>query len=236
MGEVFITRRLVGDSGAKRARAVINVLYPQGSTCTCAAGNKLFKAPNSLGACSFYLPFDGRWRVACSDADRERSADIDVDSTVKTLHSLRLSYGLYLYDRGEEAEGLQMSLRGAVKNSGGISCTSYMNPDTAQHTFSSVQLGPLELGGYSSFKVRFKPLSSTAPSTARFIINATSNPAAQSFLNRPARSQWQWDAAEHNKELELSLDIGQFGAGSSLAAGVAPGGVSSAEICEMWLE
>ena len=100
MGEAYIMRR----GGAAKAKAVIAVTYPSGSTCTCTNGTKTIPAKDTSGGFLFLLPAAGEWTVSCTDGTK--TASRSVTAAEKQSLSVTLAYELVLFENGNIYEGL----------------------------------------------------------------------------------------------------------------------------------
>ena len=69
-----------GDSGNANAYALINVIYPVGSTLTCSNGSKTLKCKNTLGAHTFAIPSNGTWTVTCTKGTDSVSQAVKITS------------------------------------------------------------------------------------------------------------------------------------------------------------
>ena len=100
MGEAYIMRR----GGAAKAKAVIAVTYPSGSTCTCTKGTKTITAKDTLGSFLFLLPESGTWTVKCTDESRTATKPVTLaDNEAKNV---TLAYELILFENGNIYDGL----------------------------------------------------------------------------------------------------------------------------------
>ena len=77
-----------------RLRAVIAVIYPAGSICTCSNGTKTLNARDTSGKALFNVPV-GWWTVSCTDGSRTTSKTVSI-TTEGQIESVTLSYELVL--------------------------------------------------------------------------------------------------------------------------------------------
>lgn len=81
--------------------AVIGVIYPAGSVCTCTNGSKTLKAPDTSGKAIFAIPEAGDWTVEAVDGSDEDSKVISITEQGHSVN-VELSYALWLYKAGDE--------------------------------------------------------------------------------------------------------------------------------------
>ena len=77
-----------------RLRAVIAVIYPAGSICTCSDGTKTMKAKDTSGKALFNVKA-GTYTVSCTDGSRTTSKTVSI-TTEGQVESVTLSYELVL--------------------------------------------------------------------------------------------------------------------------------------------
>ena len=85
--------------------AVIHVTYPAGSVCTCTKGTKTYKAKNTSGLVLFAVPEAGDWTITSSDGIRTATKTVSITSEGQ-IETVVLTYGLYLYDAGDECTSI----------------------------------------------------------------------------------------------------------------------------------
>lgn len=116
---------IVGCGGGVKLFAVISVTYPAGSVCTCAKGTKTYKAKNTSGLALFAVPEVGDWTITCSDGISTATKTVSITSEGQ-IETVVLTYGLYLYDAGNEYTSI----------TGGWSLAK-SNGDTSGETFEN---------------------------------------------------------------------------------------------------
>lgn len=97
MGSCFITRR---GGGTSKTYAVIGVTYPTGSNCTCTDGAKTLKLKNTSGQGIFLIPYAATWTVTATNGTNTKSQSVEI-TTEGQIISVTLSYGLFLFDGGD---------------------------------------------------------------------------------------------------------------------------------------
>lgn len=100
MGEAYLFGT-GGSSGGNlsNAFAIIYVIYPTGSVCTCSNGVKTLKAGSKSGAWAFGVPSGGNWVVSITDGTKTSSRTVSNVEQNKT-YKLDISYELWLYKDG----------------------------------------------------------------------------------------------------------------------------------------
>lgn len=81
--------------------AVISVTYPAGSVCTCIKGTKSYTAKDTSGRALFAVPEAGAWTITCSDGISTATKTVNI-TYAGQIETVVLTYGLYLYDAGNE--------------------------------------------------------------------------------------------------------------------------------------
>ena len=90
-------------SGGAPLYAVIAVIYPEGSVCTCSNGTKTLTAKNTSGKALFNVPSAGTWTVSCTDGTDTVSKVVSI--TYKgQIEIVELNYNFYLYRSGNQME------------------------------------------------------------------------------------------------------------------------------------
>lgn len=97
MSSCFITRR---GGGISKAYAVIGVTYPTGSTCTCTDGVKTLSLKNTSGQGIFIIPYAATWTVTATNGTNTKSQSVEITTEGQSV-SVTLSYGLFLFDGGD---------------------------------------------------------------------------------------------------------------------------------------
>lgn len=85
--------------GISNAYAVIAVIYPSGSTCTCTKGTKTLRAKDTSGSYLFLIPEAGTWTVSCTDGSSTASKTVNITMQYQT-ESVTLSYRSYVFKEG----------------------------------------------------------------------------------------------------------------------------------------
>lgn len=104
----MIGRTNVGGSGGAKAFAVISVIYPAGSVCTCTDGTKTLKLKNTSGHGLFLIPYAATWAVRCFDgadydsSGQKTSQNVEI-TTEGQSESVILSYTLWVFKSGNGA-------------------------------------------------------------------------------------------------------------------------------------
>ena len=88
---------------ASKIFAVIGVIYPEGSVCTCTDGARELVAKDTSGQAIFFVPYAGSWIVSCTDGEQTKSETVEITSEGQNV-SVVLSYELWLYWNGDECE------------------------------------------------------------------------------------------------------------------------------------
>lgn len=84
------------------AFAAIVVTYPEGSSCYCTDGIKLFTARRTEMNCwIFTIPYAGTWTIRCSRGTETASQSVVVDEQGK-IYEITMVYQLILYDNGNQ--------------------------------------------------------------------------------------------------------------------------------------
>lgn len=92
---------MVCGGGSGKLFAVIAVIYPSGSICTCSDGAKTLKAKDTSGKALFNVPI-GEWTVTATDGSRTKSASVSI-TTEGQSESVTLTYEFVLFDNGTYA-------------------------------------------------------------------------------------------------------------------------------------
>ena len=95
---------MVGETniaGAGNLRAVIAVIYPEGSICTCSNGTRTLKARGTSGKALFNVPV-GEWTVKAEDtaAGKSKSANVSITEEGQ-CESVTLKYSLDIIVNGK---------------------------------------------------------------------------------------------------------------------------------------
>lgn len=85
--------------GGAKAFALISVIYPTGSTCTCTDGTKTLTLKNTSGQGIFIIPYAATWTVAATDGTDSKSRSVEITSEGQSV-SVTLAYELVLYENG----------------------------------------------------------------------------------------------------------------------------------------
>lgn len=101
---------VTGGGGSNKAYAVITVIYPVGSLCTCSNGSKTLKAKDTFGKYMFLVPEGGTWTVSSTNGTQTASKAVEVTEQYQML-SVSLSYQVVLFENGQISE-----LLGSLKN------------------------------------------------------------------------------------------------------------------------
>lgn len=81
--------------------ATINVVYPEGSICTCSDGITILTANDTNGTYTFILPNAGDWTVSCSNGNKTASALVNIIEAYQS-ENIILDYTRYIYNSGKE--------------------------------------------------------------------------------------------------------------------------------------
>lgn len=60
--------------------SIINITYPEGSSCTCSDGVITFTAPDRTGAWSCVVPNTGTWTVTCTDGEQSKTKSVVISN------------------------------------------------------------------------------------------------------------------------------------------------------------
>ena len=100
MSEAFITRR---DSasiiGSSDYFAAIDVIYPQGSICTCSNGVITFEAGDTTGEWMFSVPSMGTWTIEAALGEQWGCSSVIIDTEGQRA-STSIGFSLVLFDQG----------------------------------------------------------------------------------------------------------------------------------------
>lgn len=79
------------------AYAIINVVYPSGSTCSMTNGTKTVNAPDTTGSWGCALPELGSWTISCTNGVKTMSRTVEISEYGQVVN-VTLAYDLYLFD------------------------------------------------------------------------------------------------------------------------------------------
>ena len=136
--------------GIGSAKAAISVTYPSGSTCTCTKGSRTLRAKDTSGSYLFLIPEAGAWTVSCTDGTKTVSKSVTITAQYQS-ENVSLSYGLYLYNSGDEC----IDVTGGWRQTGGGSL-SKESDNLYLTTAGTSQIGiaqtanTLSRGGYTT--------------------------------------------------------------------------------------
>lgn len=80
---------------AADAYAVIAVIYPEGSTCTCSNGSEVLELDNTIGYGFFLVPEASEWIVTSTDGTNSKSQSVSITSEGQ-FESVKIVYQLIL--------------------------------------------------------------------------------------------------------------------------------------------
>lgn len=94
---------MVGETniaGAGNLRAVIAVIYPKGSICSCSNGTRTLKAKGTSGKALFNVTV-GEWTVTAMDGSQTTSNTVSITAEGQIIN-VELKYISWLYKDGDE--------------------------------------------------------------------------------------------------------------------------------------
>lgn len=150
--------------GTSTPYAVIGVIYPSGSTCTCSNGTKTLTAKDTSGKEMFIIPSAGTWTVKAV-SDSETSSKIVSITTEGQFETIELNYRFYIFRNGAfEGDYVFAYKNGTTEITDGvISCTQQL------------QVGPsVDVTKYSTLVFLVNSINSTTKS--HFGVSAHSTP------------------------------------------------------------
>lgn len=134
-GFAVATKDVVVGSGSytvNLAYAVINVVYPSGSTCSMTNGTKTANAPDTTGSWVCALPALGSWTISCTNGVKTTSRTVEITEYGQVVN-VTLAYDLYLFDADNGGD--------IMDNTGG------WNTETTYRSTVSITASALELKG-----------------------------------------------------------------------------------------
>lgn len=144
-----------------KAVGAIGVIYPEGSTCTCANadGTKTYTAKTTTGQWLFSVPTAGEWMLACTDGTDSVSKKVTV--TEDELTTEKLSYPTYIVKGGVFQSGY--SLMQALASSWGdttVAATFTQNEGYFSASIANVYISPaFDVTNYSKVALDIMPTS-----------------------------------------------------------------------------
>lgn len=132
--------------------AVIGVIYPSGSTCTCSNGTKTLTAKDTSGKEMFVIPSAGTWTVTATNGTQTKSNTVSITAEGQ-VETVTLSYELYLLKDGVLAtiDGTQSSLEILSGKSYPALTNGIIKSGAGDATASSFRFTPaIDISGYST--------------------------------------------------------------------------------------
>ena len=127
------------------AYAVIGVIYPAGSTCTCTNDTKTLTLKDTSGQGFFLIPYAETWTVTCTDGTRTKSKNVRITANGQSV-MVELTYEVFLFNNGvvvpfskKAQEGATVSVGSTISFGSGTSSTGYERGAVA-YTTSKVDL------------------------------------------------------------------------------------------------
>lgn len=143
------------------AYAVISVIYPEGSTCTCTDGTTTLTLETTSGTGFFLISTAGDWTVSATDGTNTRSKSVSITSEGQS-EIVELNYNLVLFDNGSVVEWTSYArLSGNDSCSIGSSLVCTRNSGVSLSYTGAVvyTYEAILLTGYSQLNVQFKSVS-----------------------------------------------------------------------------
>lgn len=99
-------------SSNKEIIVFINVIYPEGSECTCTQGTKVLYAADTSGQYTFKVSEAGAWEISCSKTidGEEKSASKTILTDQYKAYSIRLIYDTFETLRADAAANANLSI------------------------------------------------------------------------------------------------------------------------------
>ena len=92
---------ITNSSGIGKIYAVIGVIYPTGSTCTCTDGAKTLTAKDTTGRALFVIPYAGTWTVKAVSGNKSKSKAVSITAEGQ-VEVVTLIFETILWEAGSE--------------------------------------------------------------------------------------------------------------------------------------
>lgn len=214
-----------GNSKLEFFTALIDVTYPEGSTCTCSNGTKTLKAKGTSSKYLFNVE-PGTWTVSCTDGIDTVSKSVEITSEGQ-IASVTLKYNFYLFKSGV---GAVTPFRTDIES--GAKCV--IGTDSIKMTVSDLDSGyslietesPVDLTNYSTLVMQVKDMAYDRSVTGLYIAKKQS-------------ADFDSVSATAKKTLKDVSGVGTFTLNISSRSGnfyIGINGVWSGEILNWYLE
>ena len=92
---------ITNSSGIGKIYAVIGVIYPTGSICTCTDGAKTLTAKDTTGRALFVIPYAGTWTVKAVSGNKSKSKAVSITAEGQ-VEVVTLIFETILWEAGSD--------------------------------------------------------------------------------------------------------------------------------------